>query len=472
VKHSKIFIVVTFFFVISEVFIGCKKTGTIITEPPIPVSQVFSKTFGGDKDDYFSSIAKTTDGGYVMTGAALSGNGSGDIPAAPAVGGNQDIMIVKVGPDGNKQWVTTIGGDQDDYARYAVSCPDGSGYMIAGYTSSNNTGDIPATRGGFDMVIIKLGIDGRKQWVKTYGGNGSDEAHAIVVSSDGNSFVVAGSTTSNNNGDIPRIHEKLFSFFSEIIVMQIQSDGTVQWIKNYGGNMGEDVRDMIVSPDGTGYALAGYTTSNNNGDIPAIHDRIGGIPDMLVLKLGNDGNKQWVKTFGGIDFDFATSIAGSTDGTSYVVTGTALSNNNGDIPATQGDYDIVLVKLDAAGNKQWLKTYGGNQDDEAFSIAPIPGGDYVIAGFTTSDNSGDIPKSHATPPFSSDVLVARFGPDGTIRWMKPYGGNENDQGFGVTYSTDGSFVIAAMTASKNSFDVLSNHGISGSTDGWLMKIKD
>lgn len=471
-KYLKILFAATILLAIIGTFTGCKKHDVIMPPKETPSPEPFSKTFGGDKDDYFYAIAKTADGGYVMAGSALSGNGSGDIPVTPIVGGNQDMIIVKTGPDGNKQWVTTIGGDQDDFARSIVVSADGSGYMIAGYSASNNTGDIPATRGGYDMVIVKLGPDGKKQWVKTYGGNGSDEAHAIAVSPDGNSFVIAGSTTSNNSGDIPPIHQKLFPFFSEIIVFSVQANGTLQWIKNYGGNFGEDVRSITVSPDGSGYVLAGYTSSDNSGDIPPTHNGTTGNPDMLILKLGTDGNKQWVKAYGGNNFEFATSIVASTDQSGYFFTGTTASNNNGDIPASQGDWDIVLCKLDANGNKQWLKTYGGNDDDEAFSIAAIPGGDYVVAGFTASNNSGDIPPNHAAGITSMDLLVASFARDGSKNWVKTYGGDKNDQGLAVIYSPESSYVVCGFTESKNSFDVLSNHGIAGSNDGWLIRVKD
>jgi hypothetical protein len=471
-KYLKTLFTATIIIIVNATFTGCKKNDVIIPPKESPSAEPFSGTFGGDKDDYFFSIVKTADGGYVMAGSALSGNGSGDIPLTPPVGGNLDMMIVKTDSDGKKQWVATVGGEKDEYARSIVVCPDGSGYMIAGYSASNNSGDIPSTHGGYDMMIVKLAIDGKKQWVKTYGGNGSDEAHAIAASPDGNNYVIAGSTTTNNNGDIPPIHQKLFSFFSEVIAFSIQPDGTLQWIKNYGGNMGEDVRSIAVSPDGSGYVLAGYTSSDSSGDIPDTHNGTTGFSDMLVIKLGTDGTKQWVKTLGGNSFDFATCVAASLDGSGYLIAGMTDTNNNGDIPVSQGADDIVLFKLDAGGNKQWLRMYGGNDIDDAFSIAAIPGGDFVIAGFTASNNSGDIPANHAAGISSMDLLAGRFAPDGSKRWIKTYGGDKNDQGVSVTYNADGSFAIGGYTESKNSFDVLSNHGIAGSNDGWLIKVKD
>ena len=452
---------------------GCRKEKII---PPIKTDNtpqlLFSKTFGGDQEEHFGTIVKTADGGYLMAGTTSSANGSGDIPLSPAVGGNLDMFIVKTGVDGNKEWVTTIGGDNNDYARSIAICPDGSGYMIAGYSASSSAGDIPVTRGEFDMAVVKIDLNGKKQWVKTFGGYGSDEAHSITVSRDGRSFLVAGSTTTDNDGDIPKIHSKLFPFFSEIIVFSLNPDGNLQWIKNYGGNLGEDVRSIIASPDGSGYVMAGYTSSDNNGDIPPAHDKSNGLSDMLVLKIGLDGAKQWVKTFGGKGFDYATDVVPKQGGSGYILAGMVESNGTGDIPVSQGESDMIAIELDADGNKQWLKTYGGNDIDDAFAITAIPGGDYLLTGHTATNENGDVPKNHTTGINSMDLMLVRLLPDGSKKWTRTYGGSSNDQGLAATITTDGSFVVCGLSASSNSFDVPANHGREGISDAWMIKVKD
>jgi hypothetical protein len=452
---------------------GCRKEKII---PPIKIDNtpqlLFSKTFGGEREEYFGTIVRTADGGYLMAGSTASANGSGDIPSTPAVGGNLDMFIVKTGADGNKQWVTTIGGDNNDYARSIAICPDGSGYMIAGNSASSSSGDIPDTRGQFDMAVVKIDLNGKKQWVKTFGGNGSDEAHSITVSKDGRSFLIAGSSTTDNNGDIPKIHTKQFAFFSEIIVLSLNPDGNLQWIKNYGGNFNEDVRSIVASPDGSGYIMAGYTSSDNSGDIPPAHDKSNGLSDMLVLKIGLEGTKQWAKTFGGKGFDFATDVVPKQGSNGYVVTGMVESNGTGDIPISQGESDMIAIELDADGNKQWLKTYGGNDIDDAFAITAIPGGDYLLTGHTASNENGDVPKNHTAGINSMDLMMVRLAPDGNKKWVRTYGGSSNDQGTAATMANDGSFVICGLTASNNNFDVPANHGGQGINDAWVIKVRD
>lgn len=470
-KYLKIFSAVTISLVITS--FGCRREKII---PPIKSDNtpqiLFSKTFGGDQEEYFGTIVRTADGGYLMAGNTSSPNGSGDIPSVPSVGGNLDMFIVKMGPDGNKQWVTTIGGDNNDYARSIAVCPDGTGYMIAGYSASSSSGDIPVTRGEFDMAIVKIDLNGKKQWVKTFGGYGSDEAHSITVSKDGRSFIVAGSTTTDNDGDIPKIHTKQFPFFSEIIVLSLTSDGNLQWIKNYGGNFSEDVRSIIASPDGSGYVMAGYTSSDNNGDIPPAHDKSNGLSDMLALKIGLDGTKQWIKTFGGKGFDWVTDVAPKLGGNGYVFTGMTECNGTGDIPGSMGESDMVAIELDADGNKKWLKTYGGDNIDDAFAINVLPDGDYLLTGNTATNGNGDVPKNHTAGIASMDLMIVRIHSDGSKKWARTYGGNNNDQGAAAALANDGAFVICGLTASNNNFDVPANHGGQGVNDGWVIKVKD
>ena len=66
----------------------------------------------------------------------------------------------------------------------------------------------------------------------------------------------------------------------------------------------------------------------------------------------------------------------------YVVTGNTQSFG-------AGGNDIVLLKIDEDGNISWQKTYGGNGDDYAYSLnQTAPNGGYSIAGRTNSFGTG------------------------------------------------------------------------------------
>ncbi len=76
----------------------------------------------------------------------------------------------------------------------------------------------------------------------------------------------------------------------------------------------------------------------------------------------------------GEDGDQAYSIQQTSDG-GYIVAGYTESFG-------AGDCDAWVIKLDANGNVQWQKTYGGRSDDEAYSIQQTSDGGYIVAGDT------------------------------------------------------------------------------------------
>ncbi len=135
--------------------------------------------------------------------------------------------------------------------------------------------------------------------------------------------------------------------------------------------------------------MAGYTESFGAGD-----------SDAWVIKLDANGNVQWQKTYGGKGDDYAYSIQQTSDG-GYIVAGKTLSFGT-------GDSDAWVIKLDAKGNVQWQKTYGGEYDDFVHSIQQTSDGGYIVAGYTLSFGAGN------------DAWVIKLDAKGNVQWHKTY----------------------------------------------------
>lgn len=103
---------------------------------------------------------------------------------------------------------------------------------------------------------------------------------------------------------------------------------------------------------------------------------------ILILTNINAQNTQntWQKTFGGKNNERAFSIQQTKDG-GYIVVGYTDSFG-------AGNRDFYIIKLDNNGNKIWDKTFGGKDKDWAFSIQQTNDGDHIIAGFTSSFGAG------------------------------------------------------------------------------------
>ena len=102
--------------------------------------------------------------------------------------------------------------------------------------------------------------------------------------------------------------------------------------------------------------------------------------DFWLVKTDANGNKEWNKTFGGTDPDWARSVQQTSDG-GYIIAG--LTESYG-----AGSHDFWLIKTDSNGNKEWDKTFGGIGYDEAYSVQQTSDGGYILVGSTTSYGAG------------------------------------------------------------------------------------
>ena len=165
-----------------------------------------------------------------------------------------------------------------------------------------------------------------------------------------------------------------------------------------------------------------------------------GFLDVYLIKTDGSGTEQWTKTFGGTDDDCAYSVQQTTDG-GYIITGNNGSNGS-------NGYDVYLIKTDGSGIEQWTKTFGGADSDWGRAVQQTTDGGYIIAGYTGSFGNG-----------SYDVYLIKTDGSGTEQWTKTFGGTSYDYGQSVQQTTDGGYIITGMTASFG----------NGSEDVYLIK---
>lgn len=324
----------------------------------------WSKLIGGSIFDFALSIIQTKDGGYLVSGYTYSDDG--DLPENPN-SFSSDAVIIKLDASGNMEWLKTFGGSGFDIIFSIKETHDG-GYIGCGWTDSKD-GDVAGNHGDRDGWIIKTDQAGNLQWQKCIGSKGVDLAFSIVLSPDGG-YVFAGDSKTTP-GSVVNDPVK-FDFF----VGKLDSAGNVVWIKNIGGSAEDGARSIVAASDG-GYVLAGYSESND-GDFS---EHYGGY-DVCIIKIDFQGNLQWQRSFGGINYDVANEIAPTSDG-GYVVAGntTLVNGFNGN--------DYWILKLDVNGKLQWEKTLGGSLSDQANSINETSDGGFIVAGTSFSPN-GDI----------------------------------------------------------------------------------
>ena len=235
----------------------------------------WQKSLGGKGFEEARSIKQTSDGGYIIAGFSVSKDG--DVTGNH---GEQDFWVVKLNSSGNLQWQKSLGGSSkdnkssngEDYA-YSVQQTKDGGYIVAGYSGSND-GDATENHGkNHDFWVVKLNSSGVLQWQKSLGGTLNDAAYSIQQTKDGR-YIVAG-VTESNDGDVIGKHDD-----GDFWIINLNSEGNINWQKCLGGHGLEEVRSIQQTLDG-GYIVAGYTYSND-GDVSGNHSINS---DFWIVKL-------------------------------------------------------------------------------------------------------------------------------------------------------------------------------------------
>ncbi len=347
----------------------------------------WQRTIGGPNNEEARCIIQTSDGGYIISGYTFSYSA-----------GNEDIYLVKLSSSGLIQWTKTIGGTEVDIARSIIQSTDG-GYVIAG--DSYNIGTATA-----DFQILKTDAAGTIQWIRTINRAAYDYATSIVQTSDGG-YAIGGMSATGG------------VFSGDMFNVKLNSSGTHQWSKTYGGSHDEVTYCIIKTTDG-GLAFAGY--SNSFGPYNLFN----------FIKTDSLGNIQWNRLIGETGTgSHIYSIMQTSDG-GYVLAGEITLTGS-------GNYEMYVVKLNNTGTIQWTRYIGGSGNDNAFSLAQTTDGNFVLGGYTNSFGAGNY-----------DMYFAKLNGSGALLWSKTAGGTGEDQTLSIIKTSDGGFLAAGYTESFGS----------------------
>ncbi len=190
--------------------------------------------------------------------------------------------------------------------------------------------------------------------------------------------------------------------------------------------------------------------------------------DKCLISVTNDLSKneqiksceiEWEKSFGGSEDDQAYSIIQTDDG-GFAVAGYT-SSEDGDITQKKGYYDYWVIRLDNQGKILWEKTYGGSSADKSHCIIQTDDGGFAVAGYS---NSSD--KDISDEKGNDDYWIIKLNKDGVLEWEKSYGGKDIDHAYSISQTNDGGYVIAGESNSTDG-DIFDNNG---SFDYWIIKI--
>lgn len=315
------------------------------------------------------------------------------------VGVLMSVLLIAAVQASSDLWSKNFGGPEDEMLHSLVETSDG-GYALAGTTYSFDD-----VEGESDFWLVKTDADGNVQWNRTYGGQKSDVAYAVIETSDGG-YALAGS--------IDELGAVSFG------LVKTDASGAIEWSQT-SGSLGYGYAKALIETSDGGYALAGYRSVYATGSY-----------DFVLVKTDSYGNEEWNKTYGGSNYDIVSDLIESSDG-GYVLAGS--------IDAYFDDENFWLVKTDADGNMMWNQTYGGENYDRCSTVVETSDGGYALAGSTFSLSGDD-----------SDFWLIKTDSNGDVEWSHTYGGTENDMANSMVLTSDEGFALFGTTGSYGDAD--------------------
>lgn len=353
----------------------------------------------GFNDAWAYGVAIDADDRIYVTG---SYNGNADFGDGVTLGslGSDDIFLARYNTDGTCLWARRAGSSaSSDEARGVAVSADG-GVFIAGFSGGTTIGfdgiSIPNAGNFRQLVIARYDSTGTVQWARASAGNGQGKTcRAISVSGD-RLFVtgqVGGSTATYDGLALTPAASGAYLY-----VLAAGLDGDGLWARSFGTG---DHEGMGISADTLGNV---FVAARLWGSLFLPDDTLTSVSsndDILVMKLDEEGDLQWAQSTGSTQRDLAWDVEADGMGNVLVSAHFQQSIDFFGAPFTAlGGEDMLIAKLGGDGQVVWASRPSGFQRDIPLCIhrqAAAPnsiyfGGYYwgvITYGNTTIDDVGN-----------------------------------------------------------------------------------
>ncbi len=307
------------------------------------------------------------------------------------------------------------------------------------------------------------------QWHSFFGSVDTDTAYWVCRDGDGNLIVAGYSETSwNGPGGQAPLHPHSSGRNPDLLVLKLDRSGAYLWHTFYGSASGDFAKGAAADQDGNLY-LAGYSASGWNGDGGAepLHAYTAG-NDLSVLKLDPNGGYLWHTFYGQSGSDVGYALQLDALGGVYITgRSSATWNGPGGIPPKHAwDMEMLVLKLDSAGNYLWHTFYRG------LSLYPVmvdDAGLVYIGGYTDTvwnGPSGELARHAYAGGSGSDMELIVLHADGAYAWHTYWGSTQDDINYSLALDRDKNVYLvgSAKVAWQGPADTQPLHAFSGPYD--------
>ncbi|QDA61006.1 SBBP repeat-containing protein [Hymenobacter jejuensis] len=306
---------------------------------------------------------------------------------------------------------------------------DNNFYVTGRFTGSMSLGGTQLTSSGLCVYIAKCKPNGQVAKVIQLAASGDALPTSIAVDKAGNSYLTGSFSGTLSYATGPKSGSVTSVSGSDIFVLKCGANGVARWIKqagNQGGSPSGSSSGWGVSVDlaGNSYVTGSVSGENIAFESLTFPQHFG--RQAFVASYSPQGALRWARVWssqsdngvcqgGGVAVDNAGSCYVSGNFTAgWTLDGTTVTSEGG---------SVFLAKFNARqGRLVWAKgqlPYGDGR-----SIATDRKGNiYIASNFSGTTTIGT---TTLTSAGNTDGFVARFNPQGNVKWATALGGPESD----------------------------------------------
>lgn len=339
-------------------------------------------------------------------------------------------------------WTRLLGASAATTQGSGVTADASGNVYVTGFTNGNLDGN--TLIGSQDVFLTKYDTDGNKLWTKTLGAAGTLSSTGITSDTFGNIYIL-GSTSVSIDG-------QPFTGTSDFFLSKYDPNGNRIWTRLLGPTGGSAFGQGITLDSLNNIYIAGYTNGNLDGNV------LIGLYDLFLTKYDSNGNKQWTRTQGVVAGHTQIDAITLDSSNSVYLTGYTTGNLDGNTLA--GAQDLIVVKYDSNGNKQWTAQLGVASGSEIGNGITTD-----MAGniYATGNTNGNLDGQTLIGTFS--LFIVKYDNRGVKQWTRLLGaGGAYTYGIGITFDSLNNVFVTGNTSGN-----LDGNTLTGAQDFYLTK---
>lgn len=451
----------------------------------------WAHAFGGPQADPPSDVGLDSQGNLYFVGG-FSGTADFD-PSADSYNltsaGALDIFIAKYSPEGELIWAKQIGDYASENADNIIISTNDELYITGSFDGASDFDpgsgvSTLSTNGWRDIFLLKMNSDGEFIWANSIGGSDIDLVQGITLDNDTQPIITGyfiGEVNFNPNGTPLLLNAE---GYNDVFVSKYSSNGDMLWTKQLNGSGSAFSKGVACDADNNVY-FAGYYTESMDCD-PGEDNHIitsNGLNDIYLVKLNEDGNFMWAKSYGAWSEDRAFAIEFTADNRFYVAgyyRGDVDFDPNDDevlLSSANGSEDYFIQQFNTEGELLWAHGFGGSQSDQLSSISTDIFHNVYLAASAASIYDADPSENEDlisnVAPFGKNAILHKLSAEGNHLWAVSIGGLEDDYGRGVFVDQDRNVYFSGQfesTADLNPFEGVQEFSSNAFTDLFVMKL--